>query len=438
MKSYSIQTSKTDFLEQFREAESSFIPQLKQLKSEAISNLASIGFPSTKNEDWKYTNVAPLLANTFNRSEEKFNLTRNDIKYFLPEDSNACLMVFENGRLNLELSSLGLLPNGIIAGNIRDHYSHPSVKMHLGKIAMHANESFVALNTALFQEGAFIFAEKNVALEKPIHLLFVNDARFAPTVCYPRNFIIASPGSRLSVSESYYSIDTTHASFCNPVTEIFVDDNAQLEYCKNEAGNANDYHIDYTGAMLRRDSRLYCHTITSGGKMVRNNLRIELQQPNGSAYLNGLYITSGETHVDNHSFIDHASPDCYSNELYKGVLSGRSHGVFNGKIFVRSDAQKTNAFQSNKNILLSDEASVNAKPQLEIYADDVKCSHGATTGQLDPLAMFYLRSRGIGENNARIMLTNAFAEEILDRITIESTREKLKDLIHSRFMKGNE
>jgi Fe-S cluster assembly protein SufD len=183
---------------------------------------------------------------------------------------------------------------------------------------------------------------------------------------------------------------------------------------------------------------MHIHTITSNGKIVRNNLRIELKGRNASAHLNGLYVVSGESHVDNHSVVDHASPDCYSNELYKGVLNGKSRGVFNGRIFVARDAQKTNAYQSNKNILLSDEASMNAKPQLEIYADDVKCSHGATTGQIDPEALFYLRSRGIGEREASALLTNAFAEEILDKISVSSVREKLKEIIHSSLKKGSE
>ena len=211
-----------------------------------------------------------------------------------------------------------------------------------------------------------------------------------------------------------------------------------MEFCKNEAENSNDFHIDYTSVILRKNSILNIHTITSGGNLVRNNLRVELQQQNGSAYLNGLYITSDNSHIDNHSFVDHASPNCYSNELYKGLLNGKSKGIFNGKIFVRKDAQKTNAYQSNKSIILSDEASMNSKPQLEIYADDVKCSHGATTGQLDNEAMFYLKSRGIGVNEARALLTNAFAEEILDKISIPSFREKLKRLIHVKLMKGND
>ena len=438
MNNSSLNISITDYIGQFQKAEKSFSPHFLELKKNAINNFELLGFPTTKNEEWKYTNVGGLLKNNFTDSGNELNLNQNEIKQFFPLEDDLTILVFENGKYNSHLSKISNLPKGVIVGNLTEYYDHQEVKKHLGKIALHKNECFVALNTALFSQGAFIFAEKNIICEKAIHLLFINDARINPTVNYPRNLIVASQGSSLNISESYYSIKAINPSFCNPVTEIFIDDNANVEFCKNECENNNDFHIDYTSVFLRKDSKLNIQTITSGGKIVRNNLKIELQQPNGSAYLNGLYVSSGESLVDNHSFVDHASPDCYSNELYKGVMNGKSQGVFNGKIFVRKDAQRTNAFQSNKNILLSDDASMNAKPQLEIYADDVKCSHGATTGQLDGEAMFYLQSRGIGVSEARTLLTNAFAEDILDKITIPSLREKLKDIIHLKLQKGND
>ena len=427
-----------DYISQFQKAEKSFSPQQSELKKSAINSFEQLGFPSTKNEEWKYTNVAGMLKNVFTSSGSDLILTQNDIKQFLPVEDDIIILVFENGKFNSRLSKISNIPDGIIAGNINDYVDHPAVIKHLGKIALHKNECFVALNTALFNQGPFIFAEKNVLCKKAIHLMFINDARSTATVSYPRNLIVASEGSTLNISESYYSIPAVNPSFCNPVTEIFIDDNAFIEFCKNESENFNDFHIDYTSAVLRKDSKFNIQTITSGGKMIRNNLKIELQQPNGSAYLNGLYVLSEDSHVDNHSFVDHASPDCYSNELYKGVMDGKSQGVFNGKIFVRKDAQRTNAFQSNKNILLSNDASMNAKPQLEIYADDVKCSHGATTGQLDEEAMFYLQSRGIGVKEARALLTNAFAEEVLNKITIPSLRARLKDDILFKLQKGND
>jgi Fe-S cluster assembly protein SufD len=436
MKSQGMEISATDFVAQFNKEKDSFNPGLLELKRKSIDDLKLAGFPSMKNEEWKYTNVNPILKNSFSIAGE-ISLKEKDIQDFLPPEENAVVLVFENGRFNSSLSHLSGLPDGIIAGDLNNNISHHSAKNYFGTIANNKSESFLSLNTAMFHHGAFIYAAKNIVCEKCIHILFISDSRKGPVVNFPRNFIYADEGSSLKITESYFSINSAGPSFNNSVSEIFTGNNAAVEFCKTEAESENDFHIDYTGAVLHRNSAFQIHTVTTGGKIVRNNLRIELRDQNGSAYLNGLYVTNGDTHVDNHSVVDHASPNCYSNELYKGVLNDKSHGIFNGKIFVRRDAQKTNAYQSNKNILLSNDASVNAKPQLEIYADDVKCSHGATTGQLDPEALFYLRSRGIGENESRAMLTSAFAQDILDRITIVSEKEKLQQLIHNALKRGN-
>ncbi len=426
-----------NYLGQFQKSEKTFAPQYSELKKDAIGIFKQLGFPTTKFEEWKYTSVAGLLKFDFNTTQVDSLITIKDIEKYLPEEENAVVLVFENGRINNILSRTESLLEGVTVGSLGKFSDHNEVKKHLGKIARHKNESFVALNTALFNDGAFVFVDRDVICEKPIHLLFINDSRTNPTVSYPRNLIVASKGSAVKITESYYSIESTNPSFCNPVTELYIDDNANVEFSKNESENPNDFHVDYTSAFLQKDSVFNIHTITTGGNLVRNNLRIELQQPNGSAFLNGLYITGDGSHIDNHSFVDHASPNCYSNELYKGLLNGKSHGVFNGKIFVRKDAQKTNAYQSNKTVILSDDASMNAKPQLEIYADDVKCSHGATTGQIDEEAMFYLRSRGIGIDEARVLLTNAFAEEILEKISIASFKEMLKDQVRIKLKRGN-
>jgi Fe-S cluster assembly protein SufD len=429
------QTPLTDYSSHYREAEESFDPSLREMKKNAMTRFGELGFPTTRNEDWKYTSLAGLLNQNFIPSGKELRLTADAIRPFVSGLEKEIVLVFENGKFNPALSRLEYLPANIIAGDLRDHTNHPAVREYLGKIASFTEESFVALNTALFSRGAFIYADKNVAGDVSIHLLFINDARTGPVVCHPRNLYIASAGSSLKISENYYSVKSADASFCNPVTEIHIGENASLELCKNQSEQNSDFHIDYTGIVQQKNSNLNINTITTGGKLVRNNLRIALQGRNASARLNGLYVISGGEHVDNHSYIDHASPDCYSNELYKGILDDQSRGVFNGRIYVRKDAQKTNAFQSNKNILLSDDANINSKPQLEIYADDVKCTHGATTGQLDSEAMFYLRSRGIGEREAQALLTNAFAEEVLEKISITALREKLMDRIHTRLLK---
>ena len=424
--------SVSDLIAQYHAAEKTFPAGTLPIREKAISSFQSLGFPTTKNEEWKYTNLASLLSMQF-QTDSKETVSSIDVAQFLPVDSKFIALVFINGKLNSEFTNTELLPEGMIAGNVSEYLSHSAVQTQLGKIAMHQNESFVALNTAMFLQGAFIYSPVNLICEIPIHLIFISDARANPALCYPRNLVVAENSSSIKISESNYSIDSVNAAFTNSVNEIYVGQNANVEYCKNQSENNNDFRIDYTSAILQKDSKLNIHTITTGGKMVRNNLNIVLNDRNASAYLNGLYITDGQNHVDNHSFVDHKSPDCYSNELYKGVLGGKSTGVFNGKIFVRRDAQKTNAYQSNKNILLTNDASMNAKPQLEIYADDVKCSHGATTGQLDEEALFYLRSRGIGVEQARALLNIAFAEEIVERITITSIREKLEELIIERL-----
>ncbi len=421
-----------DLVAQFHAAEKSFPAGTSAIKKNAISSFESLGFPTIKHEEWKYTNLANLFTNKF-FTESKEIISENDITPFIPTDTELNVLVFINGKYNSAFSKTDFLPKGVIAGNIADHISHPAVQKYLGNVAQTVKESFVALNTAMFLQGAFVYVPSNVNSEIPVHLVFINDAGANPIVSYPRNLVIAASGSSVKISESNYSLNTPNASFTNAVTEICVEQNANVEYCKNQSESNNDFRIDYTSAILHKDSNLNIHTITTGGKIVRNNLNILLDDRNASVHLNGLYITKSESHIDNHSFVDHKSPDCYSNELYKGVLGEKSTGVFNGKIFVRRDAQKTNAYQSNKNILLTNDATVYTKPQLEIYADDVKCSHGATTGQLDEEALFYLRSRGIGIEKARTLLTIAFAEEILERITITSVREKLEELIIDRL-----
>jgi len=425
----------SEYIDQFKAVEKSFPSSLTETKNDAIKQFSELGFPTKKNEDWKYTDVSEILKSKFTFSQKTI-LTRKDIESHIPTGEFLCFLVFENGILNRELSVSYNNNNKLIIGNLKDHLNHPAVKKYFEKAVITKNESFVSLNTAMFNEGAFIYADKNFVSEKPIYLLFINDSRSLPVISYVRNLFVTEKSSSIKISENYFSINSVNNAFTNSVSEIFIGENAHLELCKNESENLNDYHIDYTSVIQDANSDFLINTITSGGKITRNNLNIELHGKNCSARLNGLYVISGDSHVDNHSFVNHASPECYSNELYKGVIDGKAHGVFNGRIYVRRDAQKTNAYQSNKSLLLSDDAVMNSKPQLEIYADDVKCSHGATTGQLDAEAMFYLRSRGIGEQQARTLLTTAFAEEIVNNISIESTRENIKKSIQEKLQKG--
>ena len=407
------------------------------LNEMAMGRFKELGFPTTKHEEWKYTNVAPILKNTFSFSSPVFRLTKEDIQACLLTGKDSFVVVFENGYLNKELSVLDGIPQGVIIDSLAANGNHEQVKRHLGRYAPMKQESFVALNTAFVLDGAFIFVPADTVVEKPIHLLYINDSRAQSTVVYPRNLIIAEKSSSVKIATSYHTLGSVNAAFTNSVSEIITGTNANVEFIKIQNENNTTYHISHTEAVQARDSVFNISTITLGGAIVRNNLHIVLDDVNSTAHLYGLYITDGNQLVDNHTLVDHAKPNCESNELYKGVLGGKSQGVFNGKVFVRQDAQKTNAYQSNKNILLSDEATMNTKPQLEIFADDVKCSHGATTGQLDAEALFYLRSRGIGENAAKAFLNIAFAADVIKNISIENLRDRLMPLIESKLQQGN-
>jgi Fe-S cluster assembly protein SufD len=306
-------------------------------------------------------------------------------------------------------------------------------KQNLGRIAQTEHESFVALNTAFVNDGVFIHVPAKMVVEKPVHILYVNSDK-EPAIT--RNLVIAEPESSIQIFESYHSLDGSCEGLTTNVTEVIVKRNANVTWVKAQLENALTSQISFTQVEQEQDSRFSSTVVTTGGHLVRNNLHIRLNGTNCNAFMYGLYLLSGEQLCDNHTLVDHAMPHCESNELYKGVLGGKSTGVFNGKIFVRQDAQKTNAYQSNKNILLSDDAQMNTKPQLEIFADDVKCSHGTTTGQLDDEALFYLRARGIGEQSARTLLNIAFAADVLNHIQLETLRHNLQSIAEEKLMQS--
>lgn len=427
-------TAKEAFLEDYRTSVVAEESLLSPLRTMAIDRFSELGFPTTRHEEWKYTNVTPILKTHYAFNPNHFLLKKEEITPFLLVGKEAIVLVFEDGNFHPELSSLHNLPGGVIIDSLKNHHTDHHLRDHLAKYA--AMESFIALNTAFVNDGAFVYIPANVVVEQPIHLLYINDTRNSTTVVYPRNLIIAEKGAQVKVVETYHSIGSTNHGFNNAVTEVVVKQNANVELVKIQAENKSNYHISHTEAIQERDSVFNISTITLGGAIVRNNLHIVLNDVNCVAHLYGLYITDGSQLVDNHTLVDHSKPNCESNELYKGVLGGKSQGVFNGKVMVRKDAQKTNAYQSNKNILLSDEATMNTKPQLEIFADDVKCSHGATTGQLDAEALFYLRSRGIGEKEAKAFLNIAFAADVIKNISIESLRDRLMPLIEHKLKQG--
>ena len=407
---------------------------IKSIRSGALARFEEMGVPTTRNEEWKYTSLAELTNSAFAPFSGKHTLTKDEVVRHMLCGPDALLFVFENGKLNKALSSTKL-PEGVLIGNIADHFDHPAVHAHLAKHANVSGEAMIALNTAHLLDGAFIHVGPNVECNTPIHLLYLNGGE-NKMMTFPRNLLVVDKFAKVNVIESFHSRNLKDAVFVDSVTEIVVGYNAKVEWTKIQSENTATTHISHTEVVQDTASYFDIHTITYGGKLVRNNLHIVLNGENITSNLNGLYVGDGYTLIDNHTLVDHAKPNCLSNELYKGVLDGNSKGVFNGKIFVRQDAQKTNAYQSNKNLLMSDGASMNTKPQLEIFADDVKCSHGATTGQLDAEALFYLRSRGIGADTARAFLTVAFAEDVLNRISNESVRVKLIELIDAKLLKG--
>lgn len=407
------------------------------LRQSAMERFEAIGLPNARTEAWRYTNLSKVLALPFVPASSSDSLSVSDLESLHVVRHEGVQLVFENGRFRESMSRMEGLPEGVKVGSLARYHDHPKVKEYLQRNLPFDQEAFVALNTAFMPDGAFVFVPRSVRVDVPIHLVFVNDARHAATVVSPRNLIIAEESSAVTVVESWHSLSGSQAGFTNAVTETFAGQNAKLDLVKLQLEDRAALHIGHTQATVNRDATFNISTLTLGGALVRNNLGILLAEEHATAHLYGLYLVDGEQHVDNHTLVDHAVPNGFSNELYKGILDQRAEGVFSGKILVRKDAQKTNAYQSNKNILLSDEAVMNAKPQLEIFADDVKCSHGATTGQLDEEALFYLRSRGIGEAGARAFLNIAFAADVINNVPGETLREQLMQRIEQKLLDPN-
>ncbi|MHC4493105.1 MAG: Fe-S cluster assembly protein SufD [Planctomycetota bacterium] len=393
---------------------------MRALRREARDRFAELGFPTTKLEDWRYTNVAPIARTDWVEAVGG-DVTRADIEHLSFPVFACSLFVFVNGHFAADLSTHGAAAGGVEVRSLAD-----APDPRLGTLADIKRSAFTAWNTAQFADGAEMRIPSGVDLSQPIHLVFLSEPGAAPSVAHPRVLILAEEGSRASVIEDYVSFgDGTF--FTNAVTEIEVGANAELEYVRFQREDPSGYHVSAVYTRQERDSRLAAHSIVFGGALVRNDVSALLVGEGADCTLNGLFLGTDRRHVDNHTLIDHAVPHTTSRELYKGVLAGRSRGIFHGRIVVRPDAQKTDARQASKNLLLSEGAELDTKPQLEIHADDVKCSHGSTIGQLDEGALFYLRSRGIDEANARRLLTRAFASEVTDALRFDPLRERVQD-----------
>lgn len=411
------------------------VPWLDDLRAAAMDRYATIGLPTTRQEEWKYTNVRAIAKHSFQPSLAFCTgLMEDDLGDALMGDLEAHRFTFLNGRYSPQLSRPGKLPEGVeiysISSALQDM---PEVlEPVLAKQADGSANGFAALNLAFFTDGAFVRLEEGARVQQPIQLVYLTTAHGDPESHSLRNLIVAGAGSKVTIIEHYLSIgDPVYLN--NVVTEAMLSADADLEHYKLQQESLKGFHVSTLQALQARDSRLVSHSASVGASLARHDINSVLDAEGAQCHLNGLYITGGRQHVDYHTRVDHKMPEGVSREYYKGVLSGRSRAVFNGKVQVHQDAQKTDAEQSNRNLLLSRDAEVDTKPELEIYADDVKCSHGATIGQLDENSVFYLRSRGIPQPVARGMLTYGFAHDIVERMGLEPVRRLIENILVSKL-----
>lgn len=411
---------------------------ISSIRKEGFNDFNKKGLPTYKNEEWKYTGISELFKKEYHLSEDelKIEISKQEIDEMrLPGYENANEIVFVNGKYVKELSTIRSAENQLLILPLEEAANgiyKDLVNEHLGKSNVFIQDGIHALNTSFINGGIFIHAVKGQIITNPVYLYHVLDTRENHILSQPRSLVYVSESAKLQLVETYRTIGTMD-SFTNEVIEIVVNTNAIVEYYKFQNDTENASQVGTTH--IRQIGRSYAHTLVStlDGGMIRNNTNIIMEAAGNEAHMYGLYLLKGNSHVDNHTLVDNTMPNCFSNELYKGVMDDRSTGVFGGKIFVRPDAQKTNAYQTNNNILLSDKASVNTKPQLEIFADDVKCSHGCTVGRLDEEALFYLRTRGISKEHAQAMLLEAFAASIVEQIKIEPLRKYAEQLIEERL-----
>ncbi len=411
----------------------SFIDQLiltsnKPDKAKAFADFKDIGIPTTRNEEWKFTNIARVLKNDF--STLKPSITQEDIKSIINDDLEGNKIIIINGIYQDGMSQI--ISDNIHIESIKTALTSNSIaKTYYGK-SLKNKDAFTSLNFAFSEDGFFIHIEKNKTVSDNTIVYFISDARKQNIISYPHNLIVAEENSEANITMIYRTIGE-NKSFINELTEISIAKNARLNYYKIQNDNNQASQVGTTQVTQAEKSFCYANVFSTSGEIIRNNLNITLNGEYIESHMNGLYMLEGNTHVDNHTIADHKFPNCESHELYKGIMDDKSNGVFNGKIFVRQDAQKTNAFQANNNILLSDSAKINAKPQLEIWADDVSCSHGCTIGQLDSEALFYLQSRGVSANKAKALLVEAFANQVVEKIKISDLQENIKKTITNRL-----
>ncbi|WP_234735572.1 Fe-S cluster assembly protein SufD [Tellurirhabdus bombi] len=406
---------------------------LHQLRREALNQFDRLGFPTLKHEEWKYSNVSSLIKEVF-EFNAPVSLTADDLAPLSIAKLEGNVLYFVNGQYQPELSQIVSPADQLSILTFPEAVQQMPevVDQYFAKYADFHDNAFTALNTAFASDGVVIHVPANKVVEAPTILRFISDSRQINIASQPRNLFVVGKNADVKVAELFRTLGD-QASFTNIVTEIVLDEDARMEYYKVQNESDMAYHIGTTQVHQKDRSHFYSATVTLDGGFIRNNLNIALDGQHCEAFMYGLYFPNGRQHIDNHTLADHRQPNSYSNELYKGILEDKATGVFNGKIFVRQDAQKTNAYQSCKNVVLSNEASMNTKPQLEIYADDVKCSHGTTTGKLNEEALFYMRSRGIPRDEAKTLLMYAFAEDVIQQIKIDALREQLERRIQAKL-----
>lgn len=432
------------FLDHFAEFEkrhdAATRPALRRLRNAAVARFAELGFPKDRDENWKFTNLAELRKTSFLLPPADSAKAAEGFRQLTHGDGPGATLLCMNGNAPFLLAGSRPLPKGVVvcglAVALRDHPN--LVEPHLGNYADYKKHPFIALNTAFLNDGAFVYVPANVVVPEPIFLSFGVSAgnQSGPYVWHRRTLIVLEANSQATIVERFSGLPTPY--FTNAITEIAIAENAHLDHNKVQQEGDAAFHLAAMQVRQSRASTFSTHFVSLGGRLVRNEVSVNLDGEGCTSTLNGLYLASGTQHVDNRTTLDHARPRCASHELYKGILDGKAHGVFNGRIYVHEDAQKTDAKQTNQTLLLSDDAVINTKPELEIFADDVKCTHGATVGQLDDNAIFYLRSRGIDRDAARSLLTFAFANDIISRIKVESIRAELeKHLLVAQRLPGD-
>jgi Fe-S cluster assembly protein SufD len=411
---------------------------LGAIRQRGYSAFNRLGIPTLKNEEWKYTRISSQFRRDYQIELDPaaHRLTSEDLRTaHLPGHGQATTLVFVNGMFSPALSvvrgsQLDVLPLELAAAPGSEY--HHLVANHLGHSGLYVTDGINALSTAFVHGAVFIFVKKGRAEGQPVYIYHLTDARQTNLLCQPRSLVYLSEHSSLQLVETFVTLGQQE-NFSNHVTEIVVQKDAVLDYYKIQNDKGQTTQVSTTHIHQIGRSRTQSLTISLDGALIRNNLNVVLDASHCESHIYGLYCLQGQSHVDNHTLVDNAKPNCLSNELYKGIVDGQAVAVFNGKIWVRKDAQKTNAYQSNKNILLSDAATVNSKPQLEIFADDVKCSHGCTVGSLDEEALFYLRSRGLSGDQARSFLLRAFALDVLEPIRIPALRIYIDQIISNRL-----